>query len=328
VDALLPWNREEASLQPFDPSPVRSIQEEAWLLGQPPLRTYLDYVRHTAIGGSELASSKIVDEWRSANDYYAELETREAGLADRAEIFDLDSELRPLADEVMTDSRWRRAFTSLPTQFAMVELDCLIVSQQFVNLTHAERLKQRLGSSPLPKPVFEFCFPLDRAEAPVRMRRAGSHRYLFWSESSDFRFHEPAVLEACQIKDYEAYGALGGVIGLMVGYGSNFLSAIRSDNRLLLNNGHHRAYALRSLGLKHAPCIIQTVTRRDELGIVAPRNVLEDPAFYFKAARPPLLKDFFDPKLRKVLQIPKTLRMVELSFEAKEIEIVDFAEAG
>jgi hypothetical protein len=114
----------------------------------------------------------------------------------------------------------------------------------------------------------------------------------------------------------------------MVGYGSNFLNVIQSDGRLLLHNGYHRAYALRELGVTHAPCIMQTATRRDELNLVASRSVLEDPAFYLKAARPPLLKDFFDPRLRKVLRVPKILRVVELSFEAKEFEIVDFSNAA
>jgi hypothetical protein len=47
------------------------------------------------------------------------------------------------------------------------------------------------------------------------------------------------------------------------------------------------------------------VTRGEELGLVGSK-IAEDPSFYFKAARPPVLKDFFDPNIRKVLQIPKT----------------------
>jgi hypothetical protein len=69
------------------------------------------------------------------------------------------------------------------------------------------------------------------------------------------------------------------------------------------------------------------VTRGEELGL-AGSKIAENPAFYFKSARPPVLKDFFDPKIRKVLQIPKMLRMIEVSFETKETDVIDFANAG
>ncbi len=103
------------------------------------------------------------------------------------------------------------------------------------------------------------------------MRRAGSNRYLFWSESSDFRFHEAALLDPSQVQNYRPYGAIGSGLGLVIGYGSNFLSAIRAENR---HNGYHRAYTLRSLGFTHAPCIVQTVTRGEELGLANYRAML------------------------------------------------------
>jgi hypothetical protein len=327
MDAVRKWSDRPHENQQAKDAGYPATQEEVWLLGQPSLKKHLDYVKEKSIGGAQLANSQIVDEWRAANDYYAELEVREAGFCEQASISKLDPILQPLADRVTADARWQRAFTDLPTTFAMVELDRLIVTQLFVNLNHTAGLTIRLGSSPSPQSLFEFCFPLDRSEAPVRMRRVGSSRFVFWSESSDFRFHEAALLDPGQIQGYEPFGALGGVIGLMTGYGSNFLSAIKADNRLVLNNGYDRAYALRSLGLTHAPCIVQTVTRGEELGL-AGSKIVENPAFYFKSARPPVLKDFFDPKIRKVLQIPKMLRMVEVSFETKETDVIDFAIAG
>jgi hypothetical protein len=325
MDALPAWNSQSpphASLHEQSP-----VHEEAWLLGQPPLSKYLDFVSETTVGGALHVRSALVDEWRAANDYYAELEDREAGIADDAEICDLDPRLAALADEVRADPRWRRGFDALPTRFAMVELDRLVISQSYVNLLHAETLKRRLGDSPTLEALFRFCLPLDRSEASVQMRRAGSNRFLFWSESTDFRFQEPTLLDPGQINEHDSFGSMAGVVGLMVGYGSNFLNVIEAEGRLLLHNGYHRAYALRELGVTHAPCIVQTASRRDELRLVAARAILEDPAFYLKAARPPLLKDFFDPKIRKILRVPKILRVVEISFEAKEFEIVDFASA-
>ncbi len=93
------------------------------------------------------------------------------------------------------------------------------------------------------------------------------------------------------------------------------------DGRIILHNGYHRAYALRSLGITHAPCIIQTLTRNDELGVAATKKVTQDPDFYLASARPPLLKDFFDPKIRKVHQVYKTLKMIEVGFEVREFYV-------
>jgi hypothetical protein len=106
-----------------------------------------------------------------------------------------------------------------------------------------------------------------------------------------------------------------------VGFGSNFLSVIRSDSRLLLHNGYHRAYALRAAGFTHAPAVIQTVTRRDELALVASQTVVDEPAFYFAAKRPPMIKDFFDPRIGKVLPVRRMEKVIEVSFEYEEHDV-------
>jgi hypothetical protein len=56
----------------------------------------------------------------------------------------------------------------------------------------------------------------------------------------------------------------------------------------------------------------------DELEMTAKRSVVENPDFYFNTARPPLLKDFFDPKICKVLQVYKQVRTIEVSFEVRD----------
>ena len=302
-------------------------EEEAWLLGQPSLRKYLDFVDEMVIDGKLQSRIALADQWRAANDYYYELEKQEAGLADNTGVFELDPSLKQLAGAVEADSRFRRTFDLLPTRIAMVDLDQLIVSQVNVTLEHSRRLIAKIGPSPSPEDVFRFCLPLDRQEAPVSVRKIGSKRYQFWSHSSDLRFLEPVLLNGDQISQYESFGPMGGVVGLVVGFGSNFLNVIESGSRLLIHNGHHRAHALRAMGLRQAPCIIQTVTRRDELDLAASPDVAKSPEFYFSAARPPMLKDFFDPRICKVLEVHKVQRMIELSFEVKDFEVRDFGDA-
>lgn len=297
---------------------VLPTQDEVWLLGQPPLRDYLNFIKDSVVDGANANPAALVDEWRTANDYYHELEQREAGAADEAECLALDPAMAALAEEVTAHPHYRHTFDSLPTSFGLVELDRLIVGQKVVTWSFVQMLKSRLGPHPDPEALFRFCFPLESPDAFVRVQRVGSRRYVFRSNSADFRFHGSVLLRPEQIRDHRAFGPVAGVVGLVVGFGSNFLNIIRADKRLLLHNGYHRACALRDLGVTHAPCLIQTVTRQDELEITAKAAVAENPAFYFQTARPPLLKDFFDPRIRKVLVTHKLERMIEINFEIKE----------
>ncbi|HZH51141.1 MAG TPA: hypothetical protein VEZ16_04585 [Microvirga sp.] len=298
-------------------------QEEFWLLGQPPLYQYLDYVRDNVIDGQNCPRSVLVDEWRTANDHYYELETSEAGIADRITVLDVPRSLAPLVDEVRANAIFRRAYDMLPTRFAMVELEKLIVAQPHINLTHARRLRARLPTRPSPEEIFRFCHPIDRPGPQINVMSIGEKRYSLTSESTDLRFREAVVLRPDQIAGGERFGSTGVVIGLVVGFSSNFLTAIESEKRLLLHNGHHRAYALLEHGVTHAPCIIQTVTRTDELNLIAGSAVQEMPAFYFRAARPPLLKDFLDPKIRKAHRIPRPLQMIDVSFEVRDHQVAN-----
>jgi hypothetical protein len=291
------------------------------LLGQPQLTDYLDFVRKWVQGGADMNPRAVCDEWRAANDRYYDLEKREAGSADKAECLELPPAMRPLADALAARPSFRITWDCLPTSFGMVELDRLVVYQRHVTLPFVEALQAQLAPPPDPEGLFRFCQPLERGDPPIRVRRLDDERYLFASDSTDFRFHKAVVLRPEQIVGFESFGPIGAVVGLVVGFGSNFLSVIRSDGRMLLHNGYHRAYALRAAGFTHAPAVIQTVTRLDELALVAAQRVVDEPAFYFAARRPPLLKDFFDPRLSKVLPVRHKERLIEVSFEYDEYNV-------
>ncbi len=295
-----------------------AVQEEIWLLGQPPLRHYLDYVVDMAVDGEAADLAELTAAWRSANDYYHELEQQEVGIADKVECRELPPSCVALAANVAAGDYFRHTFKTVPTSFGMVELDKLIVFQNHVSRNFIETLMGQLGPAPNADDLFHFCLPLQRENAPVQTQRVGSKRYVFRSDSTDFRFHEPVLLRADQICDYHSFGPIAGVVGLVVGFGSNLFNAIRFEDRLLLNNGYHRACALRQLGLTHAPCIIQTVTHLEELEVIAKPVVADDPDFYFNTARPPLLKDFFDPNIGVVWPVHKRVRMIEVNFEVRD----------
>jgi hypothetical protein len=298
-----------------DPS-VR--HEEIWLLGQPPLSRYLDFVAEDVVDGEHANRAALIDEWRAANDYYQELERSEAGVANQIEHSDPGPSLDSLAVEVQRHPRYRQGFDALPTRIRIVELDRLIAYQKHVSRNFIDRLKRGLPPVPDQAALFRFCLPLDTPDAPVQVRQVGSRRYVFRCDSTDFRFQKATLLAPEQMSSCDGYGAVGGIVGLVVGFGSNFVNAVQVGKRLMLNNGYHRVCALRALGIKHAPCIVQTATRVDELAIAVKRELAEQAEFYFESARPPLIKDFFDRKIRKVLPVEKSVRQIEVTFEVKD----------
>jgi hypothetical protein len=293
--------------------------EELWLLGLPPLWRYLEFVESAVVDGERVDRAALTSEWCAANDYYQELESTEAGIANEGSHRELDSCLRPLVESVKAHPHYRRAFDTLATDLGMVELDRLIVCQKHITRTFVDRLMATIGPAPDAETLFRLCLPLDPPEPPVQICKAGPRRYVFRCESTDLRFHETTVLRPTQLQGYDSFGAIAGAVAVLVGFGNGFLSAVRVGKRTLLNNGYHRACALRALGVKHAPCVIQTATRVDELAATVKGRIAEEAELYFESARPPLLKDFFDPRIRKLLPIRAQTHIVEVNLEIRHL---------
>jgi hypothetical protein len=297
----------------------------AWLLGQPSLQAYIDFVEDMTIDGSTTCS-KLVEEWRTANDYYGDLESQSKKEDVSPEIRDLLPVMRPLAAKLQADPRFTRSFNTLPCRFGMVELRKVMVGQTHIDLDHAARLKKGIAKKPSPEELFAFCQRSDTKPVPINVRRVGSRKYLFWSKSNDLRFLDPTLIDPMSVGNLALEGRVSSFLGLPVGFGSNLLNVIESDGRLLLHNGHHRAYALADLGITHAPCLIRSVSRTDELRLIAGQSAVDNASFYFRAARPPILDDFFNPKIRKILRAARSVQMIELSFEYREFQVRDFGD--
>jgi len=141
------------------------------------------------------------------------------------------------------------------------------------------------------------------------------------SASTDFRFLEAQVLRPESVPCFDSSGRPVAILGLSVGYGSNFMNVLHVENRLVLGNGSHRAYALRELGILQVLCLIQHVTRRDELELVASGDFAANPDRYLKSARPPMLRDYFDPALRKIVPVCRKNRAVRVQFGVEQTDI-------
>jgi hypothetical protein len=310
--------RKSASQQALGGEPPAEAYEELiWLLGQPHLSAYLDFVRDKVVGGEAMDSRALADEWRAANDHFHALEVSEAGIADTAECLPLPKAMRPLAKALESYPYYRDTYDTLPTEIRLVELSKLIASQSSVSPGFSGDLRAKLGAAPTPEALFRFCLPTERAQPAVRARKVGSNRWLFTSESTDFRLHRAQLLDPSQIARLATFGPASHILALPVGFGSNFLSVVKSDNRLLLQNGYHRAYTLLAAGIAHAPAVVQTVTRKDELAVAADEEAVSNASFYFLSARPPLLRDYLDPRTAKRLRAHRMQTSVEIEVKTR-----------
>ena len=286
--------------------------ENLYLIGRPTLKQFLRFVKDNSVHPA--SSGDLVEEWQAANRLVRALEAAEAGLADKPSIEPVDPENELLLEFLQTPLV-RHSFNTVPTEVAYVDLDQLVVYQHHIDLTFVEELKRRLGASPSQDEIFRTCLPSKPSSPPVKWSRTHRDTFVFMSPSDDMRYLGAMSLQPENITDYPPPGNLAGVVGLAVGFGSNLLNAIYAENRLILNNGSHRAYVLRDLGITRVPCIVQHISSRDELSILACTAVMDAPHFYLQDPRPMMLRDYFDPRLRKIMPVRRRLRQVTVKFD-------------
>ena len=132
---------------------------------------------------------------------------------------------------------------------------------------------------------------------------------------------ELSLVDPGDIRGHSATGTPTHVLAATIGYGANYFSAIRAEGRTILNNGSHRAYALREAGVTHAPCLIQQVSRREELELIGHNELKADMDLYLKNSRPPMLKDYFDPELRMLVHVPRTRRQIRVIVTVESTDV-------
>ncbi|PYS49931.1 MAG: hypothetical protein DMG13_22315 [Acidobacteria bacterium] len=313
--------KEPESLQSVEsglavPTSEDAVDENLYLTGRPKLKDFLRYVRHHAV--NPLDDGVLTDEWENARTLVRRIEKEEAGIADNPPIRKMGTEYEPLLIEFLKDPLVQHSFNTVPTEVAFVELDRLVVYQKHIDLTFVRQLERKLGPRPTEEQIFRTCLPFDHPQPPVKWSRMRRNSYVFMSPSNDLRFLGAIPMKPENIKVSAHPGNLVGVVGLAVGFGTNFMNAIYAEKRLILNNGSHRAYALRKMGITHVPCIIQHLSSLDQLDVIAASEVGENPDFFLKHPRPPMLKDYFNPGLHKVMPVHRRLRQVTVRFEVEE----------
>jgi len=290
------------------------------LIGRPPLPEYLGFVTSQTREGQALNYGQLADEWRLANDRVRHLGQLEPKIADDVPVRQVGNALAGLVAKVLADSAYQRSFSLVPARVGVVELDKLVVFQKHINLQYVNHLTTIIGDHPTEEEVFRICMGGKHATPPTVHSRVSQNSFIFVSPSTDFRVLEVNFFPPLESLESRAAGPVTGLVGLAVGYGSNFFNVLSCEGRLVLNNGSHRAYALRKLGTTHVPCVIQDISRREELDVVAGGNVSERPDLYLSGPRPPMFRDFFDPSLCKFVDVRRQVRQMKITIGVETVD--------
>ncbi|MES1976743.1 MAG: hypothetical protein V4451_01820 [Pseudomonadota bacterium] len=299
-----------------------TVDQELCLLGVTRLPDFIEFVRKKAVDGRDIDEGTLVDMWRKAAGVFAGLQVSEAGIADKPEVKPLSRKLQAHVDKLTRLPHFQACFPAVPVSFGMVELDKLIVSQQHITQSSVQKMTRSLKTPLSETALAELCLPLTPDPSAFGVALEENGRYVFSSDTHDARFLGAKLVKPADIKGHTVGGHVQAVLALSVGFTTNVLNVVRFGPRMVLNNGYHRAIALRKLGITHAPCLIQVCGHWEEVGLAGSQEVYHNATVYFTASRPPLLRDYANPALTRAFNTVRTRKQITLTYE------VDTAQLG
>ncbi len=291
------------------------------LLGHPPIKEYLRFVKANAVDGQHLDDHDLLHDWRAANQRILEQQTTALEDVEVPELTPVSEELHQLAESKLEDPAIRRSIGVLPYQWTSVKLDQLIPWQRVANWTFVEHIQHSLSLRPTPEQLVDLIAGRTSVPSPLKVSALSASSFQFSSTSHDLRVLGAVPLDIENVSGYRPYGRAHSVLAVFVGFSANFMTAIYLRRRLVLLNGTHRACGLRSLRATHAPCLVYRINSDDDLDLVGLPGSRHDLERLAMTPRPPLLRDYFDPLLSKRFSVFKTRRLLQLDFTLTDFSI-------
>jgi hypothetical protein len=290
-------------------------------MGATRLGEFLQFVRQRAIGGRERDECEVADLWRAAAKHYQLLQTIQADAAQKPKVLPIPSAMQGHIQRLTALTSFSATFSTVPIAFGMVPLAQLVCSQFDMTVSTLEALKKRIPKKLTPSKLAELCLPLAPAHGQCVLGRETSGEYVFHSDSHDLRSFTAQLVPVSDIAGYHPRGHAQAAIVIGVGFSTNVLNVVRYADRLVLNNGYHRALALLAQGYTHAPCVIQVCSHGDDVGQCAMREINQNYNLYFTQARPPLVRDYLEPLLTSQWAVNPVRRQVtiKLTHESRDI---------
>lgn len=302
-------------------SAAAEADEALCLIGVTRLADFIAFVRERTVGGRDRDKGDLADMWRKAAKVFEALQTSEAGAADAPQIKPLPKQIQSHVNKLAKLAHFQNTFSSVPVAFGMVELDKLVVYQQHILGSTVSKMTSSLVPPLSDTALADLCLPLTSSDSGFKLALQEDGRFIFVSDTHDARFQGAQLVKPSDVKGLKINGHSQAVVALSVGFTTNVLNLVRYGSRLVLNNGYHRALALRQLGVTHAPCLIQVCAHWEDVSLVGSRELVDNGPVYFNATRPPLLKDYANPDLTRTFLARRLRKEIRLSYEVETAQL-------
>jgi hypothetical protein len=265
---------------------------------------------------SESRKQEIRTAWQAAVATFEELRRAEAGVPETIATRPLSAEHAGAAETLRADASFANTFSNYPCSFEEVEIDKLVASQRSVHVEYVDYLTARYNEGP--RNLFDFCLSPAQDVPPISIGRTAANAFTLSSENPGLRFlgvteepYHPGMMQT-----ETPGGQAVRVIMLALGFGFATANVYRIGQRMILNNGFHRLYALRRLGITHAPVVVQQITHPE---VELPPAITELPREHLvENPRPGLMKDFFDDRLTCLVTQRGFIKAVHVGWAANE----------
>lgn len=292
--------------------PEPNVNEHVFVAGRHSFESYRHFVQSRGTKEHRMDEHKLAQTWREMQQQAAEIDAREFGLADGPQFLPIPEEMSAVAEEAREKADPQRGSRARLAKWWLVEIDRCMVFQPWVDLDFVRDVQSALVLPVSPADHIAVSTGRLMTQPVVGALQRSDERFVFTSRSTDVRFLGATLLDPSAVQGGPRAGHATHVVAAFFGSGVNCLSAVHINNRLLLTNGTHRAYALRELGLTHVACLVTHVRSSAEKNRLLPPAVKEDEARYFGAERPPLFKDYFDPAVRKIVHTANSTILLKL----------------
>ena len=264
----------------------------------------LNHVRTQALEKERERMPEIMVKWRSLQPRVTDLVQKESGQAEAIRVAPIPNEHHSHLETFSCDPLFQKTFSGLPISFKLVEIDKMVAAQRTVNLDYVDRLLSSYPKSPTMQDLLEICVSPKRKMEPIQHLEVAPDIHVFSSTNSDIRFLGAFVKELT-VEDL-GYAERGGLPAAAI-------------IAFVVNNGFHRVYALRSLGVTEIPVVVQSVRN---VQLEFPPAVAGLPKDYLlNVSRPVLIKDFFEPNFTITLNVRERIKMVTLSINKNQHEV-------
>lgn len=249
----------------------------------------------------------------------------------RDAVRELDRDLAPKVEAIEEKLQQYPFWRTNRHSVRLVRLDDLTILQNVVNVDRAALLAKHVAPDVDVSSLLDYSFDFDREPAPIHHKLIGNGTHLFTSPNHDVRLGNIEVrtvprYRSADVRDVGETPAL--VIPIMEG--DPFIYCVRTYSNaefpdgtvkrvwfLTLQNGVHRAYALRARGIEYMPMLIIDPETADETRLLM-GNWSQERLQQAASPRPPLLKDFFNPALIETFEVRRSLLCVRVAITVEK----------